>query len=63
MTKNYQGAYNDETDYAVEVFDEQARMPDNLRGYIDYERFADHLFGCSDCFTIEAGGQTHVFKY
>ncbi|CCD30084.1 hypothetical protein CAGGBEG34_30048 [Candidatus Glomeribacter gigasporarum BEG34] len=63
MAENYQGAYNDKTDYAVEVFDELACMPDNLHGYIDYERFADHLLRCGDYFTLEAGGQTHVFKY
>lgn len=63
MAENYQGAYDDKTDYAAEVFDEQVCMPDGLHCYIDYERFADHLFGCSDCFTIEVGDQTHVFKY
>ncbi|CCD30082.1 conserved hypothetical protein [Candidatus Glomeribacter gigasporarum BEG34] len=62
MAECYQGAYNDEVDYAVEVFDEQTAMPDGLRCYIDYERFAMHHIGC-DCFTIEADGQVHIFRY
>lgn len=56
----YQGEYRSEKDFAEELFDEVYlhEVPEHVRFYIDYERFARDLF-CGDYFMTDGG---HVFR-
>ena len=41
---DFQGAYNDEEDYAYEIVDECYDLPDFAKTYFDYAKFARDLF-------------------
>ena len=61
----YCGAYDDFRDYADELFDEcyLHDVPDAIRYYIDYQKFADDLIYGGDYFTEKGeGGTVHVFR-
>ena len=62
LEDNYQGAYDNEVDFAYYLFDEcySNAIPDNLISYFDYVAFTRDLFLC-DYFSVESGGKTHVF--
>ena len=62
LEDNYQGAYDNEVDFAYYIFDEcySNAIPDNLICYFDYVAFTRDLF-ISDYFSVESGGKTHVF--
>lgn len=40
----YCGEYDSELDYAYEIADECMNIPDNIKGYFDYEKFSRDLF-------------------
>lgn len=54
---DYQGAYEDEEDYAYEVVEQCYDLPEFAKSYFDYEKFARDLF-ISD-YWFEDG---HVFR-
>lgn len=63
LEDHYQGCYDSEVDFAEQLFDEcyAHQLPDNITCYLDYDTFARDLF-ISDYFSVEFGGQTHVFS-
>ena len=61
----YCSAYDDFRDYADELFDEcyLHDVPEAIRTYIDYQKFADSLIYGGDYFTEHGeGGKVHVFR-
>jgi antirestriction protein len=62
INEAYFGAYESEDDFARTVFEEcYNAIPENLKGYFDYEAYARDLF-INDFFAVEASSQTHVFS-
>lgn len=63
LIEEYRGSYESELDYATSVFDDVYldSVPEPIKSYIDYERFARDLF-IGDCFSLEVQGKTHVFS-
>lgn len=63
LEDNYQGAYDDEVDFAYYIFEEcySNSVLDNLAYYFDYVAFTRDLFMC-DYFSVESDGKTHVFS-
>lgn len=62
LNENYHGKWPSEAAFARELFDEcyGYSIPESLRFYVDYERFADDLF-FSDYLAFESQGCVHVF--
>jgi len=60
--EEYCGAYSSEVDFARGLMEDCYEIPDYLVHYIDYEAFARDLF-INDYFSVERGGQMHVFRY
>jgi len=62
----YYGAYDDLSDWAESYLEDTGSlgdMPENLKYYFDYEKFARDCDYSGDIFTIEDDvGQTHVFS-
>lgn len=61
----YCGEHDDFRDYADELFDEcyLHDVPESVRIYIDYQKFADDLIYSGDYFTENGeGGKVHVFR-
>jgi antirestriction protein len=64
MSDGYHGAFDSLEAYAENFIDETGgleKMPENLRCYFDYEKYAHDLEIGGDVFTVEVGGKTHVF--
>lgn len=63
MKYYYQGAYENELEYATYFFDEMhlESIPEPLRSYIDYKRFQRDIF-IDDYFSIGVQGCCHVFE-
>lgn len=60
--ENYTGLYASLADYAEELTDNTAEIPDNLAYYIDYERMGRDMELSGEIFTIEtAHDEVHVF--
>jgi antirestriction protein len=60
--ENYAGLYTSLADYAEELTDNTAEIPQNLAYYIDYERMGRDMELSGDIFTIEtAHDEVHVF--
>jgi len=60
----FEGEWDTEEKYAIHIFDEcyATAIPENLRGYIDYEAFARDLF-INDFYSIECpNGGVWVFR-
>ena len=59
----YRGEYDSEVEYATELFDEcyAHDIPENLRFYIDYEKFARDLF-INDYVSIDSRSGVHVLS-
>lgn len=59
----YQGVWGTEEEFAEQLFDDHflSDVPENIRGYIDYEKFSNDLFG-SD-YTSEETGDGRVFVF
>lgn len=62
MSDGYAGCYGSLADFAQELTEDITMIPENLTGYIDYERMADDMEMSGDIFTIEtAHDEVHVF--
>jgi antirestriction protein len=62
--ENYSGCYKALSDYAEELTDNTADVPENLAYYIDYERMGRDMEMSGDIYTIEtAHDEVHVFWY
>lgn len=60
--ENYCGCYSSLADYAQELTEETAEIPQHLAPYIDYERMARDMEMGGDLFTLETGTErVHVF--
>lgn len=61
LTDQYAGEYETLADFAQEITEETASLPETLRFYVDYERMARDM-AISDVIAIETGfEQVHVF--
>ena len=59
---NYSGCYKSLADYAEELTEQTAEVPENLAFYIDYERMGRDMELGGDVYTIETGyEEVHVF--
>lgn len=66
MEEGYRGAFERLADYAQEMIedcysDAIKALPDFIRYRIDFDGIADDLEMGGDIFTVECGGQVHVF--
>ena len=65
MEEEYAGAHDSLEDFAYEFLEDTGQLesvPENLRPYFDYEKFARDLELGGDVFTIDgSNGQVHVF--
>ena len=63
LEEYYQGEYQNRLNCAVYLFDELylKEIPENLRGYIDYQGFKRDIF-FDDYFALEVKGSCHVFS-
>jgi len=60
--ENYCGCYHSLADYAEELTEQTAQIPENIVYYIDYERMGRDMELSGDVFTIEAGyEEVHIF--
>ena len=60
--ENYAGLYTSLANYAEELTDNTADIPENLAYYLDYERMGRDMELSSDIYTIEtAHDEVHVF--
>jgi len=60
LDEMYCGAYESETDYAIQLMNDFSSIPDNLLFYFDYDKFKRDLFAV-DYYSIEIRGTCHVF--
>jgi len=59
---NYSGCYKSLADYAEELTDNTAEVPEHLQFYIDYEKMGRDMELGGDVFTIETGyEEVHIF--
>ena len=58
---NYLGAWDSVADYAQEITEETTEIPDHLKFYVDYLSMARDMELNGDIFTVELGGQVHIF--
>lgn len=62
LVENYSGCYKSLADYAAELTEGTIQVPDNLAGYIDYDRMGRDMELSGDIYTIEtAHDEVHVF--
>jgi antirestriction protein len=64
MEEDYCGEWNSLATWAEDLLDSTgqiAEVPEGLRNYIDFEKYAQDLELSGDVFTIEADGMIHVF--
>jgi antirestriction protein len=64
LADGYHGAFGSLQAYAEDFIDQTGgleKMPENLRCYFEYAKFAHDLEIGGDVFTIELDGKTHVF--
>lgn len=60
--ENYCGCYKSLADFAEELTEDTAQIPENLAYYIDYERMGRDMELSGDIFTIEtAFEEVHIF--
>jgi antirestriction protein len=66
MKEDYHGAWDSLEEYAESYMDDTGMLqglPENLRCYFDYEKFARDMELGGDVFTVETSdGKTHVFS-
>jgi len=60
-TEKYLGAWDSVEEYAEELLDGQLDLPDGLRCYFAYDRFATDLELSGDISTVEDDGVIHIF--
>ena len=62
IEENYSGCYKSLAEYAEELTEQTAEVPENLAFYIDYERMGRDMELGGDFYTIETGfEEVHVF--
>ncbi len=62
LEENYSGCYSSLADYAEELTEGTAEIPQHLANYIDYERMGRYMEMGGDIFTVETGYQeVHIF--
>ena len=62
IEENYSGCYKSLADYAEELTEQTAEVPENLAFYIDYERMGRDMELNGDVYTIETSfDEVHVF--
>ena len=62
LEENYSGCYSSLADYAEELTDGTAEIPQHLANYIDYERMERDMEIGGEIFTVETGYQeVHIF--
>ena len=63
LENRYHGEHDSELDYAEQLFDEcyAHDIPENIRYYIDYEKFSRDLF-ISDYISIDGKSGVHIFS-
>lgn len=62
IEENYSGCYKSLADYAEELTEQTAEVPENLAFYIDYQRMGRDMELGGDVYTIETGyEEVHVF--
>ena len=62
VEEDYCGCYESLADYAQELTEETAEIPETLRYYIDYERMARDMELNGDVFSLETGyREVHIF--
>ena len=62
IEENYSGCYKSLAEYAEELTEQTAEVPENLAFYIDYERMGRDMELGGDVYTIETGfEEVHVF--
>ncbi len=62
LEENYSGCYCSLADYAEELTEGTAEIPQHLANYIDYERMGRYMEMGGDIFTVETGYQeVHIF--
>ena len=60
--EQYSGCYKSLADYAEELTEGTAEIPEHLQFYIDYERMGRDMEMSGDIYTIESGRQeVHIF--
>lgn len=64
LEENYSGEYDSLEDYAQQYLEDTGALnevPESLRYYFDFEKYARDLEISGDVFTIEKNGKVHVF--
>jgi|SRR6478736_4091446 len=64
LAEHYSGKWSNLADWAEDYLRETGgleNVPESLRSYIDFERWAKDAEMGGDIFTVEQGGQLHVF--
>jgi antirestriction protein len=64
MEECYQGAYDNTIEWAEDFLEDTGeldKIPEHLRGYFDFERYAHDAEISGEIFTVEVGGKTHIF--
>jgi antirestriction protein len=64
MDEEYSGEWNSLADWAEDFLDETGQLesiPESLRYYLDFEKYAADCELSGDIFTIEVDGKVHVF--
>ena len=64
MEEEYQGEWNSLAEWAEDFLDDTGQLesvPENLRYYFDFAKYAHDCELSGDIFTIEAKGKVHVF--
>jgi antirestriction protein len=62
IEENYSGCYASLADYAEELTEDTAQIPEHLVYYIDYEKMGRDMELSGDIFTIETGyHEVHIF--
>lgn len=57
----YHGCWDSEIDYVENYVDECMEIPDNIKHYFDYEKFARDVF-INDMFSLKGSEGVHVFS-
>ena len=61
MEENYQGEYDDLSDWAEQFAKDTGASMENYENYIDWERVGNDAEMGGDIFTVEVDGKVHVF--
>jgi len=65
LTDQYYGEWSSLADWAEDYFEDSGeleKVPEALRSYIDFKRWADDLEMSGEIFSVEADGRVHIFS-